>query len=75
MFVCMYWLFRATGPAYGSSQAQGRIKLQLPAYATATAPLDLSSICNLHHSSQQCGIRAASATYTTAHGNARSLTR
>ena len=29
-------------------------ELQLPAYATATAPLDLSHICDLHHSLQQC---------------------
>ena len=33
-------------------------ELQLPVYTTA----------------QQCGIRAASSTYTTAHGNAGSLT-
>ena len=31
-------------------------KLQLPAYATATAMPDLSSICNLCCSLQQCGI-------------------
>ena len=31
-------------------------KLQLPAYTTATAMGDLSSVCNLHHSSQQCWI-------------------
>jgi len=29
------------------------LELQLPAYATATATGDPSSICNLHHSSQQ----------------------
>ena len=29
-------------------------ELQLPVYATATA--DLSHICDLHHSSQQCGV-------------------
>ena len=27
--------------------------LQLPAYTKATATLDLSHVCNLHHSSQQ----------------------
>ena len=27
-------------------------ELQLPAYATATATLDLSLICDLHHSSR-----------------------
>ena len=31
-------------------------ELQLPAYATATAMLDLSCVCYLHHSSQQCWI-------------------
>ena len=31
-------------------------ELQLPAYTTATATPDLSHICNLHHSSQQCQI-------------------
>ena len=33
-------------------------ELELPAYtiATATAMLDLSCVCNLHHNSQQCQI-------------------
>ena len=31
-------------------------ELQLLAYTTATATPDLSHICNLHHSSQQCQI-------------------
>jgi len=31
-------------------------KLQLPAYATATAMPDLSLIFNLHHSSRRCRI-------------------
>ena len=31
-------------------------ELQLPATATATTTLDLSSVCNLHHSSWQCQI-------------------
>ena len=30
------------------------LELQLLAYATATSKQDLSHICNLHHSSQQC---------------------
>ena len=30
------------------------LELQLPAYTTATATLDLSHNCNLHHSSWQC---------------------
>ena len=47
-------LFRATPTAYGSSQAGVELELQLLAYTTATAMLDLSRICYLHHSSRQC---------------------
>ena len=32
------------------------LELQLPAYTRATATRDLSRVCNLHHSSQQCRI-------------------
>ena len=32
------------------------LELQLPAYTTATAMLDLSYVCDLHHSSRHCGI-------------------
>ena len=32
------------------------LELQLPAYTTAIAKPDLSHICELHHSSQQCWI-------------------
>ena len=32
-------------------------ELQLPVYTIATAMWDLSLICNLHHSSQQCQVR------------------
>ena len=32
------------------------LELQLLAYTTATAALDLRLICNLHHSSWQCQI-------------------
>ena len=45
--------------ACGGSQTRGPVGAQLPAYATATATKDLSRVC---------------ATYTTAHGNAGSLT-
>ena len=31
-----------------------KLELQLAAYTTATAKQDLSRICDLHHSSQQC---------------------
>ena len=33
-----------------------RFELQLEAYTTATAMLDLSCVCDLHHSSWQCWI-------------------
>ena len=45
--------------AYGSSQARGRIG---------------TTAAGLHHSHSKCQIQAASATYTTAYGNAGSLT-
>ena len=32
------------------------LDLQLPAYAIATATEELSYVCDLHHSSQQCHI-------------------
>ena len=32
------------------------LELELPAYATATANQDLSRVCDLYHSSQQCWI-------------------
>ena len=32
------------------------LELQLPAYAEATVMQDLSRLCNLHYSSQQCQI-------------------
>ena len=54
----IFLIFRAAPTAYGVSQARGQIG------ATAAG---------LRHSHQH-QIRAASATHTTAHGNARSLT-
>ena len=42
--------------AYGGSQARGRIRAELLAYPTATAALDLSRVCDLHHSSWPCQI-------------------
>ena len=35
---------------------KSELQLQLLAYATAMATLDLSQICDLHHSLQQCQI-------------------
>ena len=52
VFVCLF-VFRATPVAYGSSQARGQIKLQLPAYTTAPATQDQSHICDLCRSSWQ----------------------
>ena len=53
LFVCLF--FRAAPAAHGSSEAR-ESKLQLLPYATARATRDLSCICDLHHSSQQCQI-------------------
>ena len=53
-----FFLFRAAFASYGNPRLGVHLELQLLAY---TQP-------------QQCGIRAESLTYTTAHGNARSLT-
>ena len=59
-FFCLFvLLFRATSIAYGGSQARG---------------LNRSCSCRPTPQAQQCGTRAKSATYTTAHGNTRSLT-
>ena len=54
-FFCLlsFVFFRSPPTALGSSQARGPSELQLPAYTTATATLDLSSVCDLHHSLQQ----------------------
>ena len=54
-----FLLFRAAPMAYGSSQAKGSNR---------------SCSCRPTPGTQQRGIRAASATYTTVHGNAGSLT-
>ena len=49
----IYFLFMAVPMAYGSSQAGGQIGAVAEGYTTATATLDRSCICNLHHSLQQ----------------------
>ena len=51
-----FFLFRATGAAYGSSQARGQIRGAAATYTTATAMLDPSHICNLCRRLQQCQI-------------------
>ena len=55
---CFFWLFRATTVAYRSSQAGSWIGVPAPGLPQP----------------QQCEIQALSATYTSAHGNSRSLT-
>ena len=57
-FLFLFCLFRAAPTAYGSSQARGLSGATVAAYDT----------------SQQRQIQAVSVTYTTAHGNAGSLT-
>ena len=59
-FFFFFSYFRAAPVAYGGSQARGQIGV------VATG---------LHHSHKQLRIQAPSATYTTAHGSAGSLTR
>ena len=50
-------VFLGPHPRYREFPRLGvELELQLPAYTTATATPDLSPICNLHHSSQQCQI-------------------
>ena len=61
-FVCFFALSRAAPAAYGGPRLGVELELQLLAYARATATQDPSHVCS------------ASATYTTAHGNAGSLT-
>ena len=56
--LCVFGFFRAAPVAYGGSQAMGRIRAVVPAYATARAVPDPSW----------------SVTYITAHSNTRSLT-
>ena len=54
-----FFFFRATPAACGSSRVRGlgvESKLQIPAYATATATQDPSHICDLCHSLWQCWI-------------------
>ena len=58
-FFLYFAISRATPAAYGGSQARGLIG------AVATGPC---------HSHGNMGIQAVSTTYTTAHGNTRSLT-
>ena len=54
-FLLLFFFF--LGPYLRHMEVPGlgiELKLQLLAYITATATLDLSQICNLRHSLQQC---------------------
>ena len=51
-----FLLFRATSVAYGSSQARSQIRATVASLRTAIAMPELSHICDLHCSSQQCRI-------------------
>ena len=59
-FIFFICFFRATATAYGSSQARGQIR---------------AAAAWLYHRHGNHVIWAMSGTYTTAHGNAISLTR
>ena len=53
----LYFIFLVLHPQHTEVPRLGvESELQLLAYATATAMWDLSTICNLHHSSWQCQI-------------------
>ena len=46
--------FMAIPTVYGSSQSGVQLELQRTAYTTAAAMPNLSCVCDLRHSSQQC---------------------
>ena len=57
LFVCFCFVFLGLHTWHLEVPRLGvESELQLPAYTTATASRDLSLICSLHHSSQQCRI-------------------
>ena len=55
-FFFFFFLFGTTPVAYGSSQSSGQTQAAAEAYTIATAVPDLSRICDLGHSLQQCRI-------------------
>ena len=53
-FIFIFFVFLGPHPWHVEVPRQGvESELQLPAYATATAMLDLSRVCDLHHKSWQ----------------------
>ena len=56
-FCLLSFVFLGLGPWHMKVPRVGvELELQTLAYTTATAAPDLSCLCNLHHSSQQCWI-------------------
>ena len=56
LFFFIFCTFAFLGPnlLHGEvPRLEVQLELQLPAYTTATATLDPSRVCDLHHSSQQ----------------------
>ena len=49
IFFSFFFSYYGGTVAHGSSQARDQLELQLQAYATAMAALDLSCICDLCH--------------------------
>ena len=56
MIIFYFFPFMATPVAHGSSQDRGQTGAAPEAYTTALAKGDLSSICDLYCSLQQCWI-------------------
>ena len=49
----LFWFFRDTLAAYGSSQARGQVRAGAASLFTATATQDPSHVCNRHQGSWQ----------------------
>ena len=56
LFVCLFCFLGLHLQHMKIPRLAVELELQILAYTTATAMLDLSNICNLHHSSHQCQI-------------------
>ena len=55
-FLFFYFFFVFLGQHMEVPRLGVKLELQLPAYATAIAMADVSHVCDLHNSSQQCWI-------------------
>ena len=53
-FFCLFAFSRAAPVAYEDSQAKGQIGAVAASLRQSHSKLDLSLVCDLHHSSQQC---------------------